>query len=59
MELNSDGNSLGQLTDPKFDLFLFESETDYNCYIEMSAYWLRHGIANECDFIAKSGVVNE
>ena len=40
-------------------MFVFDTEEDYNCYIEASTLYLAHGYSQECDFIFKDGVVFE
>ena len=53
-------SKFGLLYDKKFDVFVFDSDTDYNCYIEASNMWLEHGLANMCDFVgSKPNVVFE
>lgn len=47
------------MTDEKFDVFVFDDEQDYNCYIKASTFWLEHGTAGMCDFVGKPGVVYE
>ena len=33
----------GLMNDDTFDVFVFDAETDYNCYVEASTLWLEHG----------------
>lgn len=50
----------GILYDKKFDVFVFDSDADYNCYIYASNMWLEHGLAEECEFLGtKPDVVFE
>jgi hypothetical protein len=49
----------GLMNDTKFDVFLFDSEKDYNCYIEASHLWLDFGEVRQCDFVGKPGAVHE
>ena len=43
----------GLLTDSVFDVFVFDNDDDYNCYIEASTMYLAHGYSDTCDFISK------
>ena len=45
--------------DKTFDVFVFDDERDYNCYIEASTMWLEHLEVVQCDFVGKEGVVFE
>ena len=44
-------SKFGLIYDKQFDVFVFDSEEDYNCYIEASTMWLEHAQANMCDFV--------
>ena len=44
-------SKFGLIYDKQFDVFVFDSEHDYNCYIEASTMWLEHAQANMCDFV--------
>ena len=46
-------SKFGLIYDKKFDVFVFQTEADYNCYIEASTMWLEHGLANMCDFVGE------
>ena len=52
-------SKFGLITDTKFDLFLFDQEEDYYCYIEASTQWVTFGKVQQCDFVGKEGVVYE
>ena len=51
--------SYGSLLDKTFDVFVFDDERDYNCYIERSTMWLQYGEVQGCDFVGKEGAVFE
>ena len=52
-------SKFGLLYDKTFDVFVFDDENDYNCYVEASTMWLEHLEVVMCDFVGKEGVVFE
>jgi len=53
-------SKFGLLTDTKFDVLVFDSNDDYNCYIEATTMWLEHLQVQSCDFLGtKPNVVHE
>ena len=39
------------VTSDVFDVYVFDAEEDYNCYIEKSRMWAEHYRSEKCDFI--------
>ena len=44
-------SKFGLLTSTEFDVFVFEEEEDYNCYIEAMTLWVEHDERKQCDFV--------
>ena len=44
-------SKFGLLTATEFDVFVFEQESDYNCYIEAMTLWVEHDELKQCDFV--------
>ena len=44
-------SSYGMVTSDEFDVYVFDAEEDYNCYIEKSRMWAEHHRSEKCDFI--------
>ena len=41
------------------DVFVFDNNEDYYCYVEAVNMWVEHLEVRSCDFVGKEGVVHE
>ena len=47
------------MNDTKLDVFIFDTEEDYFCYIEAITMWVEHLEVRMCDFVGRPEVVHE
>ena len=59
MKGKTSSSSFGLINKIKMDVFVFDNNEDYYCYVEAVNMWVEHLEVRSCDFVGKEGVVHE